>query len=64
MQSHRTSSSEAVPEQKALGRSSLEDVVNYGLDKGVTHKAKEHKAINTDAVINTLHSNVYVSVLA
>lgn len=48
----------------ALRSSSLEDIVNYGLDKGVTHKAKEFRAINIAVVINTLRSNVYVSVLA
>lgn len=47
----------------ALRSSSLDDTVNYGLEKEVTHKAEEHKAINTDVVINTLHSNAYVSVL-
>lgn len=59
-----TSSSEAMPQQTALRSSSLDDVVNYGLDKEVTHKAEQHKAITADVVINTLHSNVYVSGLA
>lgn len=65
---HPRARSPAAPSTRLLQRarrsSSPDDAANYGLGEGLTHKAEGYRAINTDVVTNTEHSDVYLSVLA